>query len=227
MRITFTPVLLALIAGMVLSVPGSAQAPGYANITTPRDGDEVHGLVTIIGSAFHPSFEFYDLAFAYPDDPTNTWFQIGDQVESPIREGELGIWDTSGISEGEYQLRLRVVLTNGTVIETLVNNLQISRQPSLASPTPFPQVTRPEGPLPVVSSTATPTMRPTLIPPESVDGVDRARSVFQFGFLLGGIGFVVVGLALIVIRGYGRYTASMRMREVHRPPSRRRRKGRR
>jgi hypothetical protein len=227
MRSQIFATLLSLIAGVLLSQPSFAQAPGYADISHPSDGETVHDLVTVYGSAFHPSFEYYDLSFAYPGDPTNTWFQIGDRVETPVREGELGIWDTSGISEGIYQLRLQVVLTNGTVIEALVTNLQVSSEQVIQLSTPIPRATGPEDTLSSITETITPTPRPTPILVTTVDGSDRARSVFQRGFLIGGIGLALVGLGLIIRKQYGQYLASLRMREVHRPPSRRKRKRRR
>ena len=112
-----------------------AQVPGYAEITSPGQGQPLTGVVTIEGTAFHPAFAAYGLSFAYDPNPTDTWFPIGDRVATAVSASRLAVWDTSGLTPGTYQLRLTVYLEDGKTLETTVGGLQIGQQPSLATPT--------------------------------------------------------------------------------------------
>ena len=78
------------------------QAPGFADITRPVSGESVRGVVTLEGTANHPSFDHFDLAFGYDPDPTDTWFPIVDSDRSRVVEGRLAVWDTSAVADGEY-----------------------------------------------------------------------------------------------------------------------------
>jgi len=145
---------------------GDLQVPGYAEITAPATGQVVSGIVTIEGTAAHPEFLRYDLAFAFPNDPTDTWFTIAEAVETPVHDSRLGIWDTSGITEGEYDLRLRVWTSSGEPLIAEVRQVHVGRigpppgastaeGPSSATPNPTATVAA-EGPTPVSTLAAPP-----------------------------------------------------------------------
>jgi hypothetical protein len=122
---------------LMLSVTAAwrAQVPGYAEITNPGLGQALTGVVTIEGTASHPSFQAYGISFAYDPNPTNTWFPIGDRVATAVSASRLAVWDTSGLTPGTYQLRLTVYLEDGKILESTVGGLQIGQQPSKATPT--------------------------------------------------------------------------------------------
>jgi hypothetical protein len=187
--------LLALTAWPVR--PASAQAPGYAEITSPRPGETISGLVTVSGSAAHPSFASFDLSFSYDPNPTNTWFPIGDPQLTEVRDGRLGLWDTTGISDGLYDLRLRVHLTNGNELETIVRGLRIGGQPTPGeidvTPNPASPVARGN------QTTVTPsaTMSPLIATP----GPSSQNPVFETikigaGSAAGGLAIVSLYLAI-------------------------------
>jgi len=95
-------------------IGGEGCISGQLMFVEPKDGAEVSGIVTLIGTVNHPNFGFYKYEVA----------QAGREV---IQEDELGQWDTSALSPGEYLLRL--VLTdnqgesiNPCVIKVYVNN---------------------------------------------------------------------------------------------------------
>jgi hypothetical protein len=217
-RIGLTTVILLM---MLFGIPTvHAQTPGYADITYPLDGTIIHDIVTVEGSAFHPLFSSYELSFAYPEDPTDTWFEIVAPVETPVREGSLGIWDTSGLSEGEYRLRLRVHLENGTVISTFREGILVSETDP--GKTPTPQREAPAGvnaTQPYPTPTATP--RPTPIQLEDVDAWGDSVGKLRTGFI---IGIILTGIYLSARRQLQAYWGSMRMRQIHRETSRRQRK---
>jgi hypothetical protein len=122
---------------LVISARG-AQVPGFAEITQPAVGDQLAGVVTITGTAFHPEFQAYAVSFAYDPNPTETWFPVGDRSTTAVSDGRLAVWDTTGITPGTYQLRLTVTLKQGTPLEAYVRGLVIGEAPS---PAVTPEVT--------------------------------------------------------------------------------------
>ncbi len=80
-------------------------------IDQPVDGDVVAGIVAIRGTAADPDLQWFEL----------TYRAIGQESWIPIRRGSTSVnsaplasWDTrDGITDGEYQLQLHAVDTNG------------------------------------------------------------------------------------------------------------------
>ena len=105
-------------------------------ITSPETGQVVQGLTIVAGTVTVLGFSSYELSFAYQDDPTGTWFTLQNS-SLPIFEGELGTWDTSTLTDGDYTLRLRVFLLDGSVQETTVSDLRVRNY----TPVPTPTVT--------------------------------------------------------------------------------------
>ena len=105
-------------------IEGEGCIPGQLIFFEPKDGAEVSGIVTLIGTVNHPNFGFYKYEVARPGDAIWLTIQAGKEV---VQEGEIGQWDTSALSPGEYLLRL--VLTdnqgeslNPCIIKVYVNN---------------------------------------------------------------------------------------------------------
>ena len=92
------------------SIP-TAQTPlDDVQITDPQMFDHVAGNLTITGSAGGEDFSYYRLQVGqglYPEK----WLQIGENVETPVKNGSLGSWDTTGL-EGLYIIQLQVVRTD-------------------------------------------------------------------------------------------------------------------
>jgi len=101
-----------------------AQDEGQLSILSPREGQVVQGLVEITGNVTLLGISSYELSFAYNDDPTETWFVLPSNV-LPVFEGVLGTWDTTTLTDGDYSLRLRATLLDGSVQETTVTNLRV------------------------------------------------------------------------------------------------------
>lgn len=148
--------LLGLLLGLV-KYTAQAQPIGQAQIISPKPGLSLSGEVVVIGSAVHPTFVRYELAFAYDPDPTDTWFTFW-QGATPVVEGELGRWNTTGISDGIYALRLRVYFSERGFLETIVRGLQLNNTAPVVMPMATPTAT------PVAVTMPTPTPTPTLTP---------------------------------------------------------------
>ncbi|MCG2795785.1 MAG: right-handed parallel beta-helix repeat-containing protein, partial [Actinomycetia bacterium] len=89
-----------------------------AGIKEPKDGKLIAGEVQIEGTATCPDFSRYTLSFAPESDP-GSWTQIGEYSE-PVKKGLLGTWDTRGLPDGPYLLKLTVFSTSGPVAEDQV-----------------------------------------------------------------------------------------------------------
>jgi hypothetical protein len=80
--------------------------PGQIEITSPLDGQEVSGVIEVLGSADIPNFGFYKFEIKRPDETVWLTIQAGNVV---IKGGKLGDWDTSRLTPGEYNLSLVLV----------------------------------------------------------------------------------------------------------------------
>ncbi|MBZ0279589.1 MAG: PKD domain-containing protein [Anaerolineae bacterium] len=90
----------------------------------------------------------YQLEYGPDPNPGNLWYPATGIVQSPVLNGLLGIWNTTAIQDSVYQLRLRVILRDGTSLATVVNNIRVRNQ----SPTPIPSAT-PSTPRPIAAFT--------------------------------------------------------------------------
>jgi hypothetical protein len=99
--------------------------PGQIDLTSPTAGQELSGRVTLEGSADVPNFGFYK--FEYAPLGTETWSAIQAWRE-PKRQEELGWWDTSTITPGDYLLRLVVTDNEGNPLAACVVPVRIKVQ---------------------------------------------------------------------------------------------------
>lgn len=87
--------------------------PGQIEITEPANGSKVEGLVIIEGTADVPDFGFYK--FEVTPLGTEQWVTIL-AGRTPVRNGELGRWDTTSLLPSDYALRLVVTNTGGVAL---------------------------------------------------------------------------------------------------------------
>jgi hypothetical protein len=159
------PVSLLLIAAQ--------DSPSLA-ITSPAADEMLRGEVTISGSTDIPNFIFAQLDFAYASAslPTDTWFNI-QTFSQPVAASTLSVWDTTSISDGDYVLRLRVTVGDGTFQEVMVPVMVMNDVP-LSTPTIIPPTSTPELAVQIPTSfllaasptpTDLPRPTPTMLPP--------------------------------------------------------------
>lgn len=211
---------LTLLGALCIVSQAAAQVPGYADIREPLGGEAIKGVVTIEGSASHPSFESYDLSFSHPDDPTETWFFIGDGAHTPVTDGRLGLWDTTGITDGFYTLRLRVHLDSGIMLEALVEGLRIRNSTSIETSTPQPDR------IEVTPTIALPTRTPRPTPLPLPEGSDSATvlQIFTGGLIAGVVSLLILGMYLFIRRRSQERWAILRMRQMLRSENRKKRR---
>lgn len=197
------------------TAPTLAQAPGYAEITSPAGGVALEGLIAIEGSADHPSFLRYDLAFAYDPNPTDTWFPVGEPVSTRARQATLALWDTSDLAPGLYQLRLRVFLDNGAILEDNAIGLRVGLPAAAPLSTGAPLAT----PTVVPLSTTTPAQPPA----DARSPGDPVLLALGIGGFMAAALLVILAAYLPLRRGLAVWAGHLRMRRVLRQDLRRRR----
>lgn len=106
---------------------GAAQAssgciPGRLELTAPRAGEEVRGSIELKGSVDIPNFGFYKYEIASAG--SEIWATVSAGRE-PIRDGVLGLWNTSQLTPGDYQLRLVVTDSQGLVLPACVITVRV------------------------------------------------------------------------------------------------------
>ena len=196
--------LIFLVA--LLFVPRSvlAQEGDQMAILSPAEAEFVQGVVTISGSVTVLGFSSYELSFAYENDPTQTWFQLVSST-LPVFEGELGTWDTTTLTDGDYILRLQVFLLDGTVQETTVSDVRVRNYTPIPTDTPTPtstpvvQFAAPTAQLILPApATVTPSLpTPTPLPPNPASLAESSISgALGRGAALAALLFVVLGLLL-------------------------------
>ncbi len=210
-------ILAAALSGLILSLGpatagAQAQIAGYAEILLPVAGSAVSGVVTLRGTADHPWFQSYDLAFAYSLNPTETWFPLGEAVLTPVRDDRLGIWDTTGISDGNYTLRLRVWLTDATVLVGLVENVRVRNYHPAETPTPAP--TSFPSPTPL-TPTPTETPWPIAVATPAPTGMAQARGALASGVLGSVAGLGLLGVYTLARGPFRNQVAALRTRMMH------------
>lgn len=125
-------------------------------VASPRPGDALQGTIVISGTSDAIDFVSSELEFGYADDPAGTWFLIA-QSDQPVRDGTLAVWDTTVITDGEYDLRLRIRLEDGSSLDVVVPGLRVRNYTPIETPvpgstttvdTPTPSAVTPSIPLP-------------------------------------------------------------------------------
>ena len=181
-----------------------AQDGDQATISYPIEAQFIQGVITISGSVTALGFSSYDLSFAYEGDPTQTWFKLSSN-SLPVFEGELGTWDTTTLTDGNYSIRLQVFLLDGTVQETKVSDLRVRNYTPIPTDTPTPtstpvvQFAAPTAQLILtVPATVTPSLpTPTSMPPNPASLAEASiSSALRRGAALALLLFVVFGLLL-------------------------------
>ena len=134
------PDLYDTLTGELPTLPG-------VQIDAPQLFATVSRQVELHGSAAGSDFSSYRVQVGKGLNPQE-WTQIGEDVSSPVRDGVLAAWDTTGLS-GLYAIELLVVRTDDSV-QRAVTLVTVDNQPpevEIVSPVQqeeISQATRPE-----------------------------------------------------------------------------------
>lgn len=125
-----SPVETAASPSLAETLPtvSSGCIPGEIEIVIPQNGEEIRGVVPVVGSANIPNFGFYKFEIKGLGEPAWLTIQAGNV---PIANGKLGDWDTSRLSPGEYQLALVVVDNEAKPSEPCIVQVRITSPPDV------------------------------------------------------------------------------------------------
>jgi hypothetical protein len=167
-------------------------------LLSPLPGEVLQGTVGILVDTAVPGFARAELAFAYSGDPTGTWFLIAES-DTALSVVRMASWDTSAITDGEYDLRLLVFFADGTTRQVIAPGLRVRNYSPIETGTPAPSPTLDPGqPTPTLTPTASPPApSPTPLPTNPViPGAQRTLASLGLGVgLVVGL-FAALGLYL-------------------------------
>lgn len=170
-----------------------AQAPsGDPIIISPRAGEAVQGRVEVNGITAMEGFQRAELEFRYVNDPKDTWFILA-ETDQNVNPGKIAEWDTSLISDGNYDLRLTVCISDGTCKNTIVPGLRVRNYSPVETPTPPEPVASSDVVVTLETTIPTQTPRPTrpafesnpsILSPSDLNGSLVRGGVVGIGFFL-------------------------------------------
>ncbi len=124
---TIPPELLATLGVLTPMSTPTAQTigciPGQIMITSPKPGDVIKGQVILVGTANIPNFGWYKYEFSPLGTDVWSTLQANHEVK---QDGELGRWDTSEVSPGDYDLRLVVIDNQGNGLPPCVVPVRVA-----------------------------------------------------------------------------------------------------
>ena len=161
---TSTPTVTPTDSLEVFETPATpTQDPQEIYISNPVEGSLIQGTVNVVGKTDVNGFSGYELEFSYDPNLTETWFLITRSAE-PVNDGQLALWDTSNLTDGDYLLRLRVFFQDGSWRDYATSAIKVrnytATQTAIATGT---QSILPTS-LPTLTNTSTSTAMPTPSP---------------------------------------------------------------
>ncbi len=176
------------------------------SVLSPQAGQAVQGVVPVTAYTQVDGFLSSELYFGYSADTTGTWFLIARQ-DTRLDGALFASWDTTTITDGNYNLRLVVTIQDQTPIIYLVEALRVRNYSPVETDTPTPSPTSQPGNLPTQTPSPLPTLTPlpptpTPLPtnPAVLNGGRFGRSAGA-GILGALAAFLLLGLYLAVRQG--------------------------
>jgi hypothetical protein len=175
-----------------------------AEITNITEGEAIRGIVPVSGNSLVERFVSWELSFSYAEDTTGTWFLIAES-DVPVDDGLLAEWDTTTITDGNYNLRLTISLEEGRRTHFTIQNLQVRNYTPIETNTPIPTATStPFTNTPQPSKTPTRTLAPTETPfpnsptPLPTNPIEISTAEISYSLVRGVAGVVTAFLVLFL-----------------------------
>lgn len=96
--------------------------PGKIEWIYPQPGQEISATVELKGTVNIPNLGFYKYEYALPGDDIWNTIAAGNQ---PKVEGGIGFWNTSQLTQGDYQLRLVVADNENNTFPACVISVRV------------------------------------------------------------------------------------------------------
>ncbi|MCB0034107.1 MAG: transglycosylase domain-containing protein, partial [Anaerolineales bacterium] len=105
----------------LLALSRDPNAPAVWRITSPKAGDELDGVLPIMGTADFTAdqVQFYKIELGMPRNGNLNdieWLTLGDTHNTPVVNGQLETLYAAGLQPGEYFIRLIVVKWDGNYV---------------------------------------------------------------------------------------------------------------
>src|SRR5512137_1814165 len=131
---TETPTLTPTDSLNVFETPNTPTPdPQLIYISNPVDGSLAQGQVIIAGKTEVNGFSRSEVEFSYASNPVESWFLLS-RSDQPVRDGQLALWDTSNLTDGDYSIRLRVFFSDGSWRDATVLGIQVRNYTSTQTP---------------------------------------------------------------------------------------------
>ena len=189
-RLLWVALVVLLVAGLPAfsqTAPGTTPDPN-ASITWPPPVYLLRGEFEIRGSASLPTMTNYFIEFRPLEDTFGVQAPVATEEagaaeevffpailpsSTPVLNGVLGVWDTSLVPDGLYEIRLTVNLSQGEPVTHTVSPLRVENEPppfvqipvSTQAVPPTQQIPPTQPPPPTVLPTEDPTPRVTVTTP--------------------------------------------------------------
>lgn len=103
-------------------------AQGSSGITQPASGDTISGVVEVVGTAVHPDYLRYELAFLRPDVPGAEWIVFAEGSQQ-VTNDVLAVWNTTVVGTSDRPFSRTAVTSCGCAWSK-----QISTTTNISSP---------------------------------------------------------------------------------------------
>jgi len=104
----------------------SGCVPGKLAITKPSSGQGLNGVVEIFGSVLVLDLGFYKIEFSPAGTENWATFYAGRNIKP---DQSIGVWDTSQLLPGDYQIRLVATDNQGVEITPCVITIRVTGSP--------------------------------------------------------------------------------------------------
>lgn len=103
----------------------SGCVPDEIMLTAPKPGEIISGTATLNGTADVRNFAFYK--YEYAPVGTDNWATIS-AGDKPVKDDEIGKWDTTALTNGDYFLQLVIIDNVGQTLEPCVIAVRVANQ---------------------------------------------------------------------------------------------------
>ncbi len=123
-----TPSSIALTTPQAVTVEATTSGciPNQLALTSPQPGQEVTGKMTLEGTVSIANFGFYK--FEVSPKGAESWATIFAGTQTVVN-GEIGVWDTTILTPGEYELRLVVTDNQGQSLPPCLVPVRVTASP--------------------------------------------------------------------------------------------------
>lgn len=201
-------VLVFLVILVMTSLYGPGQALAGPNpqativrsifIQSPREGQALQGVEIIDGKVRGEGFLQGTIHFSYSDSPAQerTWFFVADiagAIQDSSQTSFQVEWDTTQITDGDYDLRVVAEYEGGAAIFEMIPDLRIRNHSPVETTEPGSAAVEDDSVPPLLpTATPEPEITPTPLPPNpaEVQAGDLQRVLLISGIVVAGMFFV-------------------------------------